>query len=53
MPDDVVVTVSRNYGETATEKADELLFHLALATVSIVLLIALTVGWREGIVVWW
>jgi len=51
VPDDVIVTVSRNYGETATEKADELLFHLALATVSIVLLIAITVGWREGIVV--
>ncbi|MBS0522168.1 MAG: efflux RND transporter permease subunit [Proteobacteria bacterium] len=51
VPNDVVVTVSRNYGETATEKADELLFHLGLATVSIVLLITLTVGWREGLVV--
>jgi multidrug efflux pump subunit AcrB len=51
LPEDVTVTVSRNYGETATEKADELLFHLALATLSIVLLIAVTVGWREGIVV--
>ena len=51
VPDDVAVTVSRNYGETATEKADELLFHLALATLSIVLLIAITVGWREGVVV--
>lgn len=51
VPDDVTITVSRNYGETATEKADELLFHLALATVSIVLLIAITVGWREGVVV--
>ncbi len=51
VPDDVSVTVTRNYGETATEKADELLFHLALATVSIVLLITITIGWREGIVV--
>jgi multidrug efflux pump subunit AcrB len=51
VPNDVVVTVSRNYGETATEKANELLFHLALATVSIVALITLAVGWREGIVV--
>ncbi|MBS0518913.1 MAG: efflux RND transporter permease subunit [Proteobacteria bacterium] len=51
VPDDVTVTVSRNYGETATEKANELLFHLGLATVSIVLLITLTVGWREGLVV--
>jgi hypothetical protein len=45
------VTVSRNYGESATEKANELLFHLALATLSIVALITVTVGWREGIVV--
>ena len=51
VPDDVSVTVTRNYGNTATEKADELLFHLALATVSIVVLITLAVGWREGIVV--
>ncbi len=51
VPEDIVVTVSRNYGETASEKADELLFHLALATVSIVALITLTIGWREGAVV--
>ncbi len=51
IPDDVSVTVTRNYGETATEKANELLFHLSLATVSIVVLITLAVGWREGIVV--
>ncbi len=51
VPQDVDVTVSRNYGETASEKADELLFHLALATVSIVALITLTIGWREGVVV--
>ncbi len=51
VPSDVTVSVSRNYGETATEKANELLFHLALATVSIVLLITFTVGWREGLVV--
>ncbi|MFO1079597.1 MAG: efflux RND transporter permease subunit [Reyranellaceae bacterium] len=51
VPPDVEITVSRNYGETATEKADELLFHLGLATVSIVLLITLAVGWREGLVV--
>jgi multidrug efflux pump subunit AcrB len=51
VPVGVEVAVSRNYGETASEKADELLFHLGLATVSIVILIALAVGWREGIVV--
>ncbi len=51
VPADVSVTVTRNYGETATDKANELLFHLALATVSIVVLITLAIGWREGVVV--
>jgi len=50
IPSDVVVTVTRDYGETANEKANELLFHLALATLSIVVLIALTIGWREAVV---
>ncbi len=44
------MTVTRNYGETADEKANELLFHLGLATVSIVVLIALAIGWREALV---
>ena len=51
IPDDVTVETTRNYGETATDKADELLFHLGLATVSIVGLILLTIGWREAFVV--
>jgi len=51
IPDSLDVSVTRNYGETALEKADELLFHLALATVSIVALITFTIGWREGLVV--
>ena len=51
IPDDLTVTVTRNYGETANEKANELLFHLGLATVSIVFLIAVSIGWREALVV--
>ncbi|MGF1619955.1 MAG: efflux RND transporter permease subunit [Rhodomicrobiaceae bacterium] len=51
IPDDVEAIVTRNYGETANEKANELLFHLGLATVSIVLLVTLAIGWREGAVV--
>ena len=51
IPKDVNVTVTRNYGATATEKADELLFHLGLATISIVVLITWAIGWREGVVV--
>ncbi|KXF75710.1 multidrug transporter AcrB [Paramesorhizobium deserti] len=50
-PDDVEMTITRNYGETADEKANELLFHLGLATVSIVLLVAFSIGWREALVV--
>ena len=50
IPADVTATVTRDYGETANEKANELLFHLGLATVSIVVLIALAIGWREAVV---
>ena len=50
LPPDVRVEVTRDYGQTANDKANELLFHLALATVSIVVLIALAIGWREAIV---
>lgn len=50
MPDGLDITVTRNYGETANDKANELLFHLALATVSIVLLIGWAIGWVEGVV---
>ncbi len=51
IPDDITVSVTRNYGLTADEKANELLFHLGLATLSIVLLVGFVIGWREGIVV--
>ncbi|KAB2939982.1 MAG: efflux RND transporter permease subunit [Hyphomicrobium sp.] len=51
VPNDVAVTITRNYGETADEKANELLFHLGLATLSIVVLVGVAIGWREGIVV--
>jgi multidrug efflux pump subunit AcrB len=50
IPPDIEVAVTRDYGETANEKANELLFHLGLATVSIVVLIAFAIGWREGLV---
>ena len=48
IPDSVAVNVTRNYGETANEKANELIFHLALATISIVVLIGFAIGWREA-----
>ncbi|WP_425418961.1 efflux RND transporter permease subunit [Oricola indica] len=51
IPDGIEVQVTRDYGETANEKANELLFHLGLATVSIIALVLFTIGWRESIVV--
>ena len=51
VPEDLTVTITRNYGETANEKANELLFHLGLATISIVILVAVAIGWREALVV--
>jgi len=51
IPDGVAVEITRNYGETADEKANELLFHLGLATISIVALVLFSIGWRESIVV--
>ena len=51
LPADVHVEVTRNYGETAQQKSDELVSHLLIATLSVVLLISLTMGWRAGIVV--
>ena len=51
IPNDVTVTTTRNYGETAKNKSDELLEHLLLATLSVTLLVALFLGWRESGVV--
>src|SRR3990167_7768656 len=51
IPDSVKLTITRDYGETANEKANELLFHLGLATVSIIALVFLAIGWREAMVV--
>jgi multidrug efflux pump subunit AcrB len=51
IPADVHVTTTRNYGDTAKAKSDELLEHLLLATLSVTLLIALFLGWRESGVV--
>ncbi|HTR45029.1 MAG TPA: efflux RND transporter permease subunit, partial [Thermodesulfovibrionales bacterium] len=51
IPGDVAATVTRNYGDTAKEKSNELLEHMLIATISVVLLIALVLGWRESIVV--
>ncbi len=51
LPADVLVDVTRNYGETASEKSNELMLHLLIATLSVTALIGLFLGWREALVV--
>ncbi|MBL6765757.1 MAG: efflux RND transporter permease subunit [Verrucomicrobiae bacterium] len=51
IPEDVRVSITRHYGETAAEKSNELLFHMAIAVVSVSLLILFVLGWRESIIV--
>ena len=45
------VTVARNYGETADQKADTLIHKLIFVTVAVVLLVLFALGWREAIIV--
>ncbi len=51
LPAEIQVEVTRNYGETARDKSNELVEHLLIATLSVVALISLAMGWRSGIVV--
>jgi multidrug efflux pump subunit AcrB len=51
MPSDVNLLVTRNHGETADEKVDELLTHLTLAIVTVIGLVAFALGRREGLIV--
>ena len=48
LPGDVRLTVVRNYGETAAEKSNELLYHMLIAVVSVSILIWITLGLREA-----
>ena len=51
LPRDLQVSVTRNYGETAKQKSNELLWHMFLAVISVALLIWLVLGRRESLVV--
>jgi multidrug efflux pump subunit AcrB len=51
LPNNLNATVTRNYGETAAEKSNELLYHMFLAVVSVSVLIALALGLKEALVV--
>ncbi len=51
IPDNLQVTVTRNYGLTASDKSNELLLHMGIAIFGVAILILLFLGWRESIVV--
>ena len=51
IPSEVEVSITRNYGETAADKSNELLFHMAIAVLSVTVLIAITLGFRESLIV--
>ena len=51
VPAGVDVHVTRNYGETAKEKSNELLYHMSIAIVAVSVLIWLTLGFRESWIV--
>ena len=51
IPADIEITVTRDYGETAAEKSNELLLHMGIAVFGVALLILFFLGWRESIIV--
>ncbi len=51
IPPEIHVEVTRNYGETANDKVNELLFKLIVATGVVMLLVWFALGWRPAIVV--
>lgn len=51
IPDDVLVTITRDYGETANHKVNELVKHLFIAIATIIVLLALALGPKESLIV--
>ncbi|MGM0635917.1 MAG: efflux RND transporter permease subunit [Bacteroidota bacterium] len=51
LPDDVHLEVSRNYGETASQKVSDLLMNLLSAILAVTIVVMLSMGWRGGLVV--
>lgn len=51
LPADLSIDITRNYGETAAEKSNELLLHMGIAVFGVAILILLFLGWRESMVV--
>ncbi len=51
IPDNIKTTLSRDYGATAKDKSDTLIAKLIFATSAVIILVLITMGWREAIVV--
>jgi multidrug efflux pump subunit AcrB len=51
IPDDVRAAVTRNYGATANDKAQQLIQKLVFATLSVIVLVFAALGWREALIV--
>ncbi|WP_323682071.1 efflux RND transporter permease subunit, partial [Lamprobacter sp.] len=51
IPEGVEVSITRNDGKTADAKARKLITELASATITVIVLVALAMGWRAGLVV--
>ncbi|HYE37015.1 efflux RND transporter permease subunit [Methylocaldum sp.] len=51
IPEDVTVNITRNYGETANHKVNELVRHLFIAIATIIVLLAFALGPKESFIV--
>ena len=51
IPDDVEITITRNYGVTADAKSQKLISKLIIETIAVILLVVWALGWREGLIV--
>ena len=51
IPSGVEMTITRNYGDTAKEKSNELLWHMLIAVISVSVLVAIVLGLRESLIV--
>jgi multidrug efflux pump subunit AcrB len=51
IPDDVEVSITRNYGITAQAKSEKLIQKLIIETIAVILLVMWALGWREGLIV--
>ena len=51
IPDDVEISITRNYGVTAQAKSEKLIQKLIIETIAVILLVMWALGWREGLIV--